>query len=250
MPRRPGRFAGAFSLLELLVTIGVIGVLLSIVLPALRGARSAARQTACIVNLRGVGVTMETHLRISRGLYPFAAPGARLRMSPPDEEAAYLTTGDHWNLRSSWPALLHDAAPWRENFATWICPGADRPAERPWAASEGGGAAALPSYSYSNSFIAKPRVWMPGATADPSLLQPVSAAEVERPAVKAIMYDEEMAHLSLDRAPRPDSIPILFADGHASTHPISDIASPVVNPFTGIALPLHDTGGGVTGRDF
>ena len=49
--RRPRR---AFTLVELLVSIGIIALLLAILVPALSRARMASRRTQCLSNIRGL----------------------------------------------------------------------------------------------------------------------------------------------------------------------------------------------------
>lgn len=50
-----------FTLMELLVTIGILALLTGILLPALNNAREAARRTSCISNLRQLGTALELY---------------------------------------------------------------------------------------------------------------------------------------------------------------------------------------------
>lgn len=63
----------AFTLIELLVVIAVIGLLMSILLPALNKAKASARRAACGSNLRQVGVGMGIYLGKFNDRFPYAS---------------------------------------------------------------------------------------------------------------------------------------------------------------------------------
>jgi prepilin-type N-terminal cleavage/methylation domain-containing protein len=69
MPR-PHPSPRAFSLVELLVVIGIIAVLVAILLPAMGRAREQARQTQCASQLRQLGQAFHLYANANAGWLP------------------------------------------------------------------------------------------------------------------------------------------------------------------------------------
>ena len=86
-----------FTLVELLVVIGIIAVLIGVLLPALNKARQSANNVSCMANLRSIGQAVNIYVSASKGVLPF---GYWDGSTPPG------TGPVDNNKRTDWRALL------------------------------------------------------------------------------------------------------------------------------------------------
>ena len=71
------RCAAGFGLIDLLITIAIIGLLIALVLPAVQQAREAARRIQCMSNLRNLGLASMSLESATRHL-----PGGTMNAHP------------------------------------------------------------------------------------------------------------------------------------------------------------------------
>ena len=60
-----------FTLVELLVVIGIIALLISILLPSLSRARRSAELVACLSNIKQLGIAIQMYRNDNRSMYPY-----------------------------------------------------------------------------------------------------------------------------------------------------------------------------------
>lgn len=239
----PGRRVPAFSLVEVLVAIGVIAVLLAILLPALRGARDSSWRTLSRSNVRQLHAAITLYADGSDELFPATEPG---RLYPTDGDI--LVGYPYWHIYFTWPGVIHDVLPFRDHADVYLSPGAARAGsdEGRWPSS----------YVLSTSVAGHPSLWSGDAVADPQLQRAAKVSSVRYPASKALLWDAELpfvrpspAHIGADLA---EVTPMGMIDGSVSDRTPSQASSPVRNPFefTLDRARLHNTGDGVLGRDY
>jgi prepilin-type processing-associated H-X9-DG protein/prepilin-type N-terminal cleavage/methylation domain-containing protein len=103
--RRQNRAFGTvrgFTLVELLVVIGIIALLMSILLPVLGRVRKQADATKCAANLHGMGQAWQMYVTQNRGISP---PG-RFEKTPPALGNSMYLIGKEMTYRPRWYEIL------------------------------------------------------------------------------------------------------------------------------------------------
>ncbi len=212
MPHRLYRYG--FTLVELLVVISIIALLIGLLLPALKDARTTAERTACAAQLRGIGVGFEGYLQEdSNEIMPAAA------MMPTINSEVATPNG----IVAPAPTIQSVLINYVSNPAAWDCPADDQ-----------GFVNALTGQSYSSYFAAEgtsyqynmglsgERIenWKIGPPQNPVLLYPILHAS----------GTWVLADFSTFHGPRgnPDSANILFADWHVGN--VTDISASSGSP--------------------
>ena len=112
-PDSSRRARRGLTLVELLAVVAIIGLLVALLLPAVQGAREAARRASCSNNLKQIGLGFLSHEQ-SQGWFPDGGERYWLQRSMPGGSPA-ASPNQNW----SWGYQL---LPYIEQLNTWNTP--------------------------------------------------------------------------------------------------------------------------------
>ena len=95
--RRCPKRRSAFTLVELLVVVSIIALLIAILLPSLRKARTQAKDVVCKANLKSIGQAFTMYAESFKGVWPPAV--------------------DTYGLQNRWPVPFHQSGIIKDQLA-------------------------------------------------------------------------------------------------------------------------------------
>lgn len=108
----------AFTLIELLLVIGIISILAAMLFPVFLKVEGGARQTVCASNLRQIGTAITLYAQDSNDAFPFGVD--------PDDKYTNAwedaSGGQYWPQIQQYPLLNDVLQPYTGNKQIWHCP--------------------------------------------------------------------------------------------------------------------------------
>jgi prepilin-type N-terminal cleavage/methylation domain-containing protein/prepilin-type processing-associated H-X9-DG protein len=210
------RRASGFTLVELLVVIGIIALLISILLPALSKARQMANQTKCLSNVRQIVQAFVMYTNDNHGWFPHGA----IKTGPEHPDDWIWWQSDRIaNIADGGIGKYLDVS--QTNYAVLQCP-SDSVNERPASV----GAAFTYNFSYTlNNFFRG--VDQTSAAGFDNLQGVEQITSVARPADKVLIIEEDEHTID---------------DGYATIYPwpSNNTGTPQSTAVTNLLASRHD----------
>ncbi|MCK6488390.1 MAG: type II secretion system GspH family protein [Planctomycetes bacterium] len=127
----------AFTLIELLIVLAVVGVLMGMLMPAIGRVKDAARETSCRSQLGQIGMGMLAYSVDNRGFLPALNGGVTAMTAKPNDWYTNKLDDGGFVTVPSWTAKAGNRSTGSARSGVWLCPQV-KPGEYNW----GGG------YSY------------------------------------------------------------------------------------------------------
>jgi prepilin-type N-terminal cleavage/methylation domain-containing protein/prepilin-type processing-associated H-X9-DG protein len=210
--RRRTRTVG-FTLVELLVVIGIIALLVAMLLPALRKARESANRAACLSNLRQVHFAFQLYGMGNTGRVPL---GHRSPSKQFNSMVYSTAAGGQWVLFG-----LLDRGGFLDNPRVLFCPAEVNPkfdfntVENPWPP-----AGSTPTQNVQAGYAARPQREIADDLANP----PAYLAPFVMPRLTDFRNSAILADLTASRTRvitrHRDGVNVLYGDGSAHWVPL------------------------------